>query len=147
MGALPAWSAERPWKWSKKPWHETSPSSQGGTVKSVEILWTLGVVRHLPTKSPWWRGTWGCFLMFCIVPFYWMKGFVFQLLLDILQMDIKPPWRMVSFRSCYILKVFLPCIFPKPDGAEGGAETSLTVLALLQGLKNFLKVPGVGASV
>ena len=32
----------------------------------------------------------GCFLMVYIIS-YWMKGFVFQLLLDIFQIDIKPP--------------------------------------------------------
>lgn len=29
MWALPVWSTERPWRWSKKPWNATGPSSQG----------------------------------------------------------------------------------------------------------------------
>ena len=131
-GTCRTWSTERPSRWLKKPWNEISPSSPGE--RSSELLEISPQKVH---GIPWWWRRLGCFLMVYIIS-YWMKGFVFQLLIDLIQMKWTSSHRdaWFPFEIVHILKVFLPCIFPKPDGAGEGAETSLTVLPLLQGLKN-----------
>ena len=58
-------------------------------MKSVEICGLSELLEISPQKVLGDEGL-GLFLMVYIIS-YWMKGFVFQLLLDILQMDIKPP--------------------------------------------------------
>ena len=97
MRALPASSTHRPWRWSKKPCSkQPRPNCEiGGN------LWTVGVVRNLPQNVHGGEGVWavsdGLYnalvldegYCFAIVAWYTSN-----------EMDIKPLWRMVSFRSC-----------------------------------------------
>ena len=68
-GTCPTWSTERPWRWLKKPWSETSPSSPGK--RSSELLEIFPQKVHgddgrLGCFFGWWA--FGLFLMIYIRP-------------------------------------------------------------------------------
>ena len=137
----------RPWRWLKKLWSETGPSSPGERSSELLEIFPQKVHRddgRLGCFFGWWA--FGLFLMIYInslgigwrVLFnFWDVGLIY-----LLQMEIKPLCSMAFFRSClHPTGISFMYFSETPDGAAEGAETSLTALALLQGLKNCLKVP------
>lgn len=135
---------KRQWRWLKKLWCETGPSSQGLSTGEIHGNWWIFRVGQkslsLSTKKSmgmrWDEGP--------LVPLYWMEGlegFVYfneQLLLDILQMEIKPLWsNNVFFRSCLYSQgvCFFHSFFQKPDGVKFGPKPGHAALALVQGVK------------
>lgn len=135
--ALPAWSIKRRRRWSKKPWNETRPSSQGRTGEIDGNLWIFRVVRNLSTKNPWWWGGWGPLGRFgCICPCIGLRVLFF---------NENVAWytsngNQATVKHGFLSKLFTASryfchLFLKNPTVRKGAKWGPS-FALVQGLKN-----------